>query len=59
MITGAWNKFTPALASFFVFSYFMIAVGVVIKDVNAALIGTGLLALFLALYFLVYHKKLV
>lgn len=59
MITGAWNKFTPVLASFFVFSYFMIAVGVVIKDVNAALIGTGLLALFLALYFLVYHKKLV
>ncbi|MGB3006205.1 MAG: amino acid permease [Chitinophagaceae bacterium] len=59
LITGAWNKFTPVLASFFVFSYFMIAVGVVIKDVNAALIGTGLLALFLTLYFLVYHKKLV
>lgn len=57
MITGAWNRFTPVLASFFVFSYFMIAVGVVIKDVNAALIGTGLLALFLLIYFLIYHKQ--
>ena len=57
MITGNWNKFTPVLAGFFVFSYFMIAVGVVIKDVNAALIGVGLLALFLALYYLFYHKK--
>lgn len=56
MITGTWNKFTPILASFFVFSYFMIAVGVVIKDVNAALIGTGLLAIFLAIYYVFYHK---
>jgi basic amino acid/polyamine antiporter, APA family len=57
VITGGWNKFTPLLASFFVFSYFMIAVGVVIKDVNAALIGTGLLLLFLLLYYLFYFKK--
>jgi APA family basic amino acid/polyamine antiporter len=57
MITGTWNKFTPLLAGFFVFSYFMIAVGVVIKDVNAALIGTGLLAFFLLLYYLFYFKK--
>ncbi len=57
MITGTWNKFTPLLAGFFVFSYFMIAVGVVIKDVNAALIGTGLLALFLVLYYLFLFKK--
>lgn len=57
MITGIWNKFTPLLAGFFVFSYFMIAVGVVIKDVNAALIGTGLLAFFLLLYYLFYFKK--
>jgi basic amino acid/polyamine antiporter, APA family len=59
IVTGAWNKFTPVLAAFFVFSYFMIAVGVVIKDVNAALIGTGLLALFLGLYYFFYHKKRV
>lgn len=57
MVTGTWNKFTPILAAFFVFSYFMIAVGVVIKDVKAAFIGTGLLALFLALYFVFYNKK--
>jgi APA family basic amino acid/polyamine antiporter len=56
-VTGAWNKFTPVLAAFFVFSYFMIAVGVVIKDVKAAFIGVGLLALFLSLYFVFYHKK--
>lgn len=57
MITGNWNKFTPILAGFFVLSYFMIAVGVVIKDVRAAFIGTGLLAFFLILYFLFYYKR--
>lgn len=59
MVTGTWNKFTPILAAFFVFSYFMIAVGVVIKDVKAALIGIGLLALFLGLYYSFYYKKRV
>lgn len=57
LVTGSWNKITPVLAAFFVFSYFMIAVGVVIRDVKAALIGIGLLSLFLALYFSFYHKK--
>ncbi|MBC7947869.1 MAG: APC family permease [Chitinophagaceae bacterium] len=57
LVTGNWNKFTPILASFFVFSYFMIAVGVVIKDVQAALIGTGLLLFFLLLYYLFYFRK--
>jgi Amino acid transporters len=57
MVTGAWNKFTPLLAGFFVFSYFMIAVGVVIKDINAALIGIGLLSFFLLLYYFFYFKK--
>jgi APA family basic amino acid/polyamine antiporter len=56
-ITGTWNKFTPVLASFFVFSYFMIAVGVIIKDVNAALIGVGLLLFLLLLYYLFYFRK--
>lgn len=55
--TGLWNKITPALAAIFVFSYFLIAVAVVIKDVQAAIIGSGLLILFLILYFLFYHKK--
>jgi basic amino acid/polyamine antiporter, APA family len=57
MITGTWNRFTPLFASFFVFSYFMVAVGVIIKDPQAALIGAGLLGLLLALYFLFYFKK--
>ncbi len=57
VITGNWNKLTPMFAGFFVLSYFMIAVGVVIKDVRAAFIGTGLLAFFLLIYFLFYYKK--
>jgi APA family basic amino acid/polyamine antiporter len=56
-IRGTWNKFTPVLASFFVFSYCMIAVGVIIKDVNAALIGVGLLLFLLLLYYLFYFRK--
>jgi APA family basic amino acid/polyamine antiporter len=54
---ASWNKITPIAAVFFVFSYCMIAIGVMIKNVNAALIGTGLLAFFLGLYFIFYHKK--
>lgn len=57
LITAGWNRYTPALAAFFVFSYFMIAVGVVIKDLQAALIGTGLLGFFLLLYFLFLHRS--
>jgi APA family basic amino acid/polyamine antiporter len=57
MITGTWNHFTPVFAGFFVFSYFMVAVGVIIKDPNAALTGVGLLAILLALYFIFYFKK--
>jgi basic amino acid/polyamine antiporter, APA family len=57
LVTGYWNKITPVLASLFVFSYFMIAVGVIIKDVNAALIGMGLLLFLLLLYFLFYFRK--
>lgn len=57
LVTGRWHKFTPVLASFFVFSYFMIAAGVVIKDVNAALTGIGLLLLLLLLYYFFYFRK--
>jgi hypothetical protein len=56
MITGTWNRYTPYLASFFVFSYFMIAIGVVIKDLKSALIGCGLLLFFLAVFYIFYHK---
>ncbi len=57
MITGTWNHFTPVFAGFFVLSYFMVAVGVIIKDPNAALTGVALLAVLLALYFIFYYKK--
>ena len=52
-----WNRYTPYMAAFFVFSYTLIDVGVVIKDYKAALIGTGLLLFFLLIFFLFYHKK--
>jgi APA family basic amino acid/polyamine antiporter len=57
MTKATWNKFTPVLATFFVFSYFMIAIGVVIKDLNAAITGVGLLLFFLLLYYFFYAKK--
>lgn len=53
---AGWNRIVPYMAAFFVFSYSMIDVGVVMKDIKAAIIGTGLLILFLAIYFLFYHK---
>ncbi len=57
MICGQWNKFTPLLASFFILSYFMVAVAVVIKNVTAALTGVGLLILLLGVYYVLYFKK--
>jgi hypothetical protein len=57
MITDSWHKFTPLFASFFVFSYLMVAVGVVIKNFNAAIIGISLLALLLGIYYIFYFKK--
>jgi hypothetical protein len=35
----------------------MVAVGVVIKNLDAALIGIGLLALLLGIYYIFYFKK--
>ncbi len=56
MITGKWNRYTPLLAAFFVFSYFMLLIGVIIKKSIPALIGTGLLLFFLGIYFVFYRK---
>lgn len=56
MITGSWNN-SPRCLHLFVFSYFMVAIGVIIKDPNAALIGVGLLALLLLVYYLFYFRK--
>ena len=57
MITGSWNRFTPFFAAFFVCSYFMVAVGVVIKNIDAALVGIGLLAVLASVYYLFYFKR--
>ena len=57
MVSGTWNKLTPLFASFFVFSFGMVAAGVVIRNVNAAFIGIGLLAILLAIYYIFYFKK--
>ncbi|HMC99687.1 MAG TPA: APC family permease, partial [Ferruginibacter sp.] len=57
MVTGTWNKFTPLLAGFFVCSYFMVAIGVIIKDWRAAVIGVCLLSILLLVYYLFYFKK--
>lgn len=57
MITGTWNRFTPLFAALFVFSYCLVAVGVVISGLKWALIGCGLLLFFLIIYFIFYHKK--
>ena len=54
---AAWNRYTPVFASLFVLSYLAIATGVFMKDLTAALTGTGLLLLFLGVYFVFYHKK--
>jgi APA family basic amino acid/polyamine antiporter len=48
---GALTRFTPYLASFFVLSYAMVAVAVVIQKPGAAGIGLGLLLLLALLYF--------
>lgn len=57
LVQGNWNKFTPVLAGLFVLSYFSIAVGVIMKDVNAALTGAGLLLFFILVYYLIYYKR--
>lgn len=54
---AAWNRYTPVFSTLFVLAYFGIATGVFIKDLNAALTGSGLLVFFLVLYFVFYHKS--
>ena len=56
-VTGNIKKYTPYFTAFFVFSYFMIAVAVVISNWQAAATGIVLLLIALALYFIFYHKK--
>ncbi|MBL7728719.1 MAG: amino acid permease [Dinghuibacter sp.] len=57
LVTGVWNRFTPIFAAIFVFSYILVAAGVVINGLKWALIGCGLLLFFLGVYFVFYHKR--
>lgn len=59
LTNATWNKVTPYLASIFVISYFLLAIAVIVKDINAAVTGTALLAIFLAIFYIFYHKKAV
>lgn len=56
-VNQRWNTYTPIFAGFFVISYCLIAIAVIIKDINAAAVGTGLLGLALLIYFIFYYKK--
>ncbi|MFM1857968.1 MAG: hypothetical protein RLZ05_1028 [Bacteroidota bacterium] len=53
---SSWSRYTPVIAVIFVLAYIAIATGVFMKDLNAALTGTGLLVLFLIIYRIFYHK---
>ena len=56
-VTGALAKYTPYLAAFFVLSYAMVAVAVVIQKPGAAGIGMGLLLGLGVLYFGVLQRR--
>ncbi|VBB48730.1 Amino acid permease-associated region [uncultured Paludibacter sp.] len=54
--SGFVTKILPVLTALFVLTYFFVATAVVIDKPFAALTGTVLLALFVAVYF-IFHKK--
>lgn len=56
-VKGAWTKWTPVLAGFFVLAYAGIAAAVVMDKPLAALTGVVLLVLLAILYFVFYHRK--
>ena len=54
---GFSQKITPVLCVLFVIAYCFVATAVVIDKPTAALTGVVLMAVFMLLYFLFYHKK--
>ena len=56
-VTGSLTRILPLLTILFVSAYGFVATAVVIDNPQAAITGISLLALFLALYFVFYHKK--
>ncbi|MES2775139.1 MAG: APC family permease [Bacteroidota bacterium] len=56
-VTGTFSKIIPVITVLFVAAYCVVASAVVIDNFKAALIGVGLLILFVVLYFVFYHNK--
>lgn len=56
-VKGFIKKITPVLCILFVLAYSIVAIAVVIDKPYAALIGVGLMIIFMLLYFVLYHKK--
>ena len=55
--SGTMSKILPVLTTLFVITYFFVATAVVIDKPYAALTGTCLLLLFVAVYFIFHRKK--
>ncbi len=56
-VKGTFTKIIPVITVLFIASYFVVAIAVVIDNPIAAVIGVGLLIVFLVLYFVFYHHK--
>jgi APA family basic amino acid/polyamine antiporter len=56
-VTGAIQKITPMLCTLFVAAYGFVAAAVVMDKPKSALTGVILLLVFIAVYFMFYHKK--
>ncbi|MEO7313462.1 MAG: APC family permease [Chitinophagaceae bacterium] len=56
-VVGTFSKIIPVITVLFVMAYIIVASAVVIDNYKAALIGVGLLILFVILYFAFYHNK--
>jgi len=56
-VAGRFTKIIPVITVLFIAAYCVVASAVVIDNLIAALIGVGLLLVFLALYFVFYHGR--
>ena len=57
LVTGAFKKWTPILASIFVMAYICVAGAVYIKNPEAAAIAVALIIYVIVLYGIFYYKK--
>ena len=56
-VKGTFSKIIPVITVLFIAAYCVVASAVVIDNPIAALIGVGLLIVFVVLYFVFYHHK--